>query len=126
MLGRFLEISLFTPDIQASLEFYEALGFVQGTVGEAWPHAYAVVSDGHLTLGLHTAGIDIPCLTYVQPELARKLEPLEARAISFTRVQLDPEVFNEVMFRAPEPLDVRLIEARTFSPPQIEPGRESA
>jgi hypothetical protein len=95
-------------------------------VGEAWSHPYAVVSDGHLTLGLHAAGIDIPCLTYVLPELARKLEPFEARAITFTRVQLDPETFNEVMFRAPEPLDVRLIEARTFSPPQIEPGRQSA
>ena len=57
MLGRFLEISLHTPDIQESLEFYESLGFAQASVGEIWPHPYAVVTDGRLFLGLH--GLDI-------------------------------------------------------------------
>ena len=41
MLGRFLEISLHTPDIQASLEFYESLGFEQASVSETWPYPYA-------------------------------------------------------------------------------------
>ena len=29
MLGRFLEVSIHAPDVPASLEFYESLGFVQ-------------------------------------------------------------------------------------------------
>ena len=45
-LGRFLEISIHTPVIRESLEFYESLGFVQAAVGETWPHPYAVVTDG--------------------------------------------------------------------------------
>src|SRR5882757_4964098 len=105
MLGRFLEISLPTPVIQESLEFYEALGFVQALVGETWSHPYAVVTDGRLTLGLHAGGITAPCLTYVQPELAGKLAPLQALAITFDRLQLGPDVFNEVSFRAPQGLD---------------------
>ena len=53
MLGRFLEYSIATPDIRASLEFYAKLGFSQAEVGEAWPHPYAVVTDGRICLGLH-------------------------------------------------------------------------
>ncbi len=53
MLGRFLELSLAAPDVQASVEFYTKLGFTQAQVGGAWPHAYAVVTDGRITLGLH-------------------------------------------------------------------------
>ena len=48
MLGRFLEFSLATPDIQASLDFYSRLGFSQAAAGEAWFHPYAVVTDGSL------------------------------------------------------------------------------
>ena len=57
-LGRFLEISLAATDVAASLAFYESLGFVQASVGEAWPHPYAVVTDGRLSLGLHGAEFD--------------------------------------------------------------------
>jgi len=35
MLGRFLEVSVHTPDVRASLSFYESIGFVQATVGIA-------------------------------------------------------------------------------------------
>ena len=52
-IGRFLEISIGTPVIRESLEFYESLGFVQAAVGETWSHPYAVVTDGHLFIGLH-------------------------------------------------------------------------
>ena len=48
MLGRFLEFSVETPDIPASLEFYGKLGFSQAKVGDAWDHAYAVVTDGRI------------------------------------------------------------------------------
>ena len=46
MLGRFLEFSVETPDIPASLEFYGKIGFSQAKVGDAWDHPYAVVTDG--------------------------------------------------------------------------------
>ena len=52
-LGRFLEIGISTPVIRESLAFYESLGFVQAATGETWAHPYAVVTDGHLFIGLH-------------------------------------------------------------------------
>ncbi len=77
MLGRFLEASLATPDIQASLDFYVKLGFSQAEVGDAWPHPYAVVTDGRICLGLHQAAVPALSLTFVKPDLLKHLQRLE-------------------------------------------------
>lgn len=117
MLGRFLEISIHTPDIQASLEFYESLGFTQASVGETWPYPYAVVTDGRLFIGLHGAAVRSPALTFVLPELARGLERLRDIGIEFDQERIGSEVFNQATFTDPAGLTVNLLEARTFSPP---------
>lgn len=117
MLGRFLEISLHTPVIQESLEFYESLGFAQASVNETWPYPYAVVTDGRLFLGLHGGVIRSPALTFVLPRLADSLEPLRAAGVSFDQERLGNDVFNQAAFEDPSGLCIHLIEARTFSPP---------
>jgi catechol 2,3-dioxygenase-like lactoylglutathione lyase family enzyme len=116
LLGRFLEFSLPTPDIQASLHFYGKLGFSEAQVGETWPHPYAVVTDGRICLGLHQQGVAEPQLTFVKPGLLKHLEDLEARAVEFEYRRLGNDVFNEVAWKDPDGQLLRLIEARTFSP----------
>lgn len=116
MLGRFLEFSLATPDIRASLDFYTRLGFSQAEVGEAWSHPYAVVTDGRICLGLHQAEIAAPSLTFVKPDLLKHLEALEGLGLEFKFRRLGNDVFNEVGWLDPTGQLVRLIEARTFSP----------
>lgn len=120
MLGRFLEISIHTPAIQESLEFYTALGFEQASVGETWPYPYAVVTDGRLFLGLHGAVMRSPALTFVLPRLAAGIEQLQAHGIAFDQQRLGNDVFNQATFTAPEGQCVNLLEARTFSPPPLE------
>jgi catechol 2,3-dioxygenase-like lactoylglutathione lyase family enzyme len=116
VLGRFLEFSLATPDIQASLNFYTELGFSQAEVGEAWAHPYAVVTDGRVTLGLHQEAMPAPSLTFVKPDLLKSLDALERLGIEFEFRHLGNDVFNEVGWLDPSGQLVRLIEARTFSP----------
>jgi catechol 2,3-dioxygenase-like lactoylglutathione lyase family enzyme len=116
LLGRFLEFSLATRDIQASLDFYGKLGFSEAQVGETWSHPYAVVTDGRIHLGLHQAGMEHPTLTFVKPELLKHVEQLEVRGIEFEYQHLGNDVFNEVAWRDPDGHLLRLIEARTFSP----------
>ncbi|HLS79873.1 MAG TPA: VOC family protein [Steroidobacter sp.] len=117
MLGRFLEIGVHAPDIQASLAFYESLGFIQAPVGESWPHPYAVVTDGRLFLGLHARPESGAVLTFASPQLTRRIERLEALGVSFEERVLGDDVFNHASFRDPTGLRVALLEARTFSPP---------
>lgn len=116
MLGRFLEASLATPDIQASLDFYARLGFSQAEVGDAWAHPYAVVTDGRICLGLHRDAMPALSLTFVKPNLLRYLQPLEDLGLEFEFRRLGNDVFNEVGWLDPAGQAVRLIEARTFSP----------
>jgi catechol 2,3-dioxygenase-like lactoylglutathione lyase family enzyme len=116
VLGRFLELSLATPDIQASLDFYTKLGFSQAQVGEAWPHPYAVVTDGRICLGLHQAAIPAPSMTFVRPGLLKYLNALEELGLRFEFRRLGNDVFNEVGWFDPSGQLIRLVEARTFSP----------
>ena len=116
MLGRFLEVSLATPVIQASLDFYVKLGFSQAEVGDAWPHPYAVVTDGRIHLGLHQAEIPAPSMTFVKPDLLKQMDTLESLGVEFEFRRLGNDVFNEVGWFDPSGQLIRLIEARTFSP----------
>jgi len=119
MLGRFLEISIHTTDIVESLAFYESLGFVQAVTGDTWAHPYAVVTDGRLFLGLHQYPFASPSLTWVQPELSQRLGGLRELGIHFEFERLGEDVFNEVGFLDPHGQMVTLLEARTFSPPDL-------
>jgi catechol 2,3-dioxygenase-like lactoylglutathione lyase family enzyme len=116
VLGRFLEYSIATPDIRASLEFYGRLGFSEVQVGEAWPHPYAVVTDGRICLGLHEELIPAPSITFVKPNLLRHLGALEKLGLHFEFRRLGDDVFNELGWLDPSGHLIRLVEARTFSP----------
>jgi len=116
VLGRFLELSLGTPDIQASLDFYGRIGFSQAEAGDAWPHPYAVVTDGRIHLGLHQAEIPAPSMTFVKPDLLKQLDTLENLGVEFEFRRLGNDVFNEVGWLDPSSHLIRLVEARTFSP----------
>ena len=119
MLGRFLEVSIHAPDLPASLEFYESLGFVRAAVGDTWPHPYAVLTDGRLHLGLHGYEFDSPALTWVRPDLATHAEAMESLGIEFAFAKLGDEAFHELGFLDPSGQMITLIEARTYSPPAL-------
>ncbi len=126
MIGRFLEVSVHAPDVLASLEFYERLGFVQASTGEAWPYPYAVVTDGRIGIGLHQRELPkSPLLAFVLPDLLRELGALEAQGIEVLDRVLGPDVFNQASIEAPGGHYLRLLEARTFSPVHRPPGATS-
>jgi len=126
MIGRFLEISVHAPDVLASLEFYERLGFSQTTTGEAWSYPYAVGTDGRLAIGLHQHELSQSLLiSFVLPDLYQHLDALEELGIEILSRRLGDDVFNEASFATPGGQLIRLLEARTFSPFQRAPGETS-
>lgn len=116
MLGRFLEFSVHTPDVLAAVQCFERLGLRQLSVGETWSHAYAVLSDGRLVLGLHAYRFESPAVTCVQPSLAGHLQLLEELGITFAFAKTGADEFNEAGFVSPAGQMVTLLEARTYSP----------
>lgn len=122
MLGRFLEISVHAPDVPASLAFYESLGFVQATVGDAWNYPYAVVTDGRLHLGLHAREFESPALAWVRPGLAEHAAELGALGIEPAFERFGEDALHTLGFRDPSGQMITLLEARTFSPPALPPA----
>ncbi|MDB6085030.1 MAG: hypothetical protein JWN43_2911 [Gammaproteobacteria bacterium] len=116
VLGRFLEFSIATTDIRASLDFYGKLGFSQAEVGEAWAHPYAVLTDGRICLGLHQRPEFESSTTFVKPDLLKHLNGFEQLGLEFAFRHLASDVFNEIGWLDPSGHLVRLVEARTFSP----------
>lgn len=119
MLGRFLEISVEAPRIAESVAFYEGLGLVQAEVGETWSHRYGVLTDGVLVVGLHDYSFPSPSLTWVRPDLARHLDALRARVGELAFAKVSEDEFNEAGFTDPDGQMVALLEARTYSPPEV-------
>ncbi len=122
-MQRFLELAVPTADIQASLAFYEALGFIQAPVGETWEHGYAVISDGRLLIGLHAGGFDDITPVFVHSGLKEWHRSLTAQGIECEQAELDADSFNRVRLRDPDDGPVLLVEARTYSPPAGDPSR---
>jgi hypothetical protein len=115
MLGNFLELSVWSPDVVASVAFWEPLGFQQGQVNDTWKHRYAVLSDGRLVLGLHDYEFPSPSLTWVRPELAAALPGFTDLGIRFDFAKTANDQFHEAGFRDPAGQVVTLLEARTWS-----------
>ena len=118
VFGRFLELSLTTTDIAASVQFYERLGFSQLTTGDTWTHPYGVLSDGRICLGLHQRRGPASMLSFVRPELAEHVHELRAAGFEPHYTRLGDSDFHELQLHDPAGVNIALLEARTFSPPR--------
>jgi hypothetical protein len=114
-LGRFLEFSVHTPEILDSLRYYKLLGFSEQSIGDAWSHKYAVLSDGVLCIGLHDREFDSPSISFVQQDLARHARSMTDHGFHFTVMHLDEDVFNELGLSDRDGNRITMLEARTFS-----------
>lgn len=115
MFGRFLEIGVATPDITASVLFYERLGLRQLITSDAWSHPYGVLSDSRLCLGLHQRDMPSPSVTFVLPDLERSVARLRAAHLT-PQATTFGEDMHQVWLRDPAGNSAILLEARTFSP----------
>jgi hypothetical protein len=123
VLGRFLELGIVTADPGAAWEQLQRLGFAGATSGEVWRHAYGVVACEGLAIGLHAAGDEALSLFFVKPDVAALERELADRLIGIEGARLGEDVFHELALREPGGTLLRVIEARTFSPPQELPAR---
>jgi catechol 2,3-dioxygenase-like lactoylglutathione lyase family enzyme len=116
LLGTFHELSIAVPDMRASVDFYERLGFTQATTADIFVHPYGVMTDGRLVIGLHQRTGPSPVLTFVRAGIAGALPAFANSGLKLTVCRTGDEVFNEVGFTDPFGDAVAVLEARTYSP----------
>ena len=123
MLGRFLELALVTDDPGADWSALQRLGFADAAIGDIWTHPYGVVACEGLAIGLHARGDEALSVVFVRPDVAALERELSARLLDVESARLGSDVFNELRLREPGGMLLRVIEARTFSPPPELPER---
>lgn len=116
-LGVFHEVSISVPDLAASVAFYEALGWRGVPVRAVWPHPYAALTDGAVTLGLHQYRFPSPSVTCVHPDIAVALAEHRDAGMVIAFAKTGPDCFNEFGFRDPHGHMVTLLEAPTHDGP---------
>jgi catechol 2,3-dioxygenase-like lactoylglutathione lyase family enzyme len=121
VLGRFHELSVATPDIRASVEFYERLGFRQAQTRDVWSHPYGVLTDGRFVIGLHQNAARDASLTFVQQDVASRATELEGLGLELIYRRTGAESFHEIGLADPDGNRIALLEARTYSPPSEAP-----
>jgi catechol 2,3-dioxygenase-like lactoylglutathione lyase family enzyme len=125
VLGKFHEISVETPDIAASVAFYERLGFTHCGTTDTWQHPYGVMTDGKLFLGLHQFKFPSPTLTYVRANVAAHAHAIEKHGIDIAWKRVGDDAFNEIGFFDPSGQAVRVQEAATHFPSERDRGENS-
>lgn len=123
MLGQFLEVALVTDDTGESWQQLQKLGFEPAATGDIWPYAYGVVACEGMAIGLHARGDEQLSVVFVRPEVAALHRELTARGVKIEQAQLGSDVFNELTLREPGGVALRVLEARSFSPPSQTPAR---
>ena len=91
-----------------------------------WPHPYAVVTDGRISLGLHGLDFESPLPTWVAPSLRDRLDAFADLGVTIEETRLDDLSLNQALLRDPSGQPLRLLEARTFSPPALSPAHSSS
>ncbi len=112
---RFLELSLPTQDIAASLDFYRRLGFSEITTADIRSYPYAVVSDSRIAIGLHGEELSKPGLCFVQADAARWARQLEAAGYDLALARLGSDDFHEFALEDPSGNLAIVMEAPSFS-----------
>jgi hypothetical protein len=126
MLGQLLEIALVTEDTGEAWQRFQQLGFTAAPTGDIWPHAYGVVASEGLAIGLHAKG-DAPfSVVFVRPEVAALHRELTALDVEVETARLGSDVFHELWLHDPGGTALRVLEARSFSPPAQLPARTAA
>jgi hypothetical protein len=123
LLGRFLEIAVTTADPHIGWEIFQRLGFAPAETGDVWSHPYGVVTSTGLALGLHGQGEEPLALCTVRPNVLELHRELEGLGIEVEAAQLGADVFNQLSLREPAGISLRVLEARSFTPPTDIPVR---
>lgn len=123
MLGRFLELALVVEDPGASWQRFQDYGFSAAETGDIWKHAYGVVACRGLALGLHARGAEDLSILFVRPDVAGLHRGLADCGVQIEQARLGSDDFNELALREPGGRLIRVLEARSFSPPAEQPDQ---
>jgi len=108
ILGQVTALTIASPDLEASLQFYQKLGFKELFRAD-WPFRWIQVSDGQLLIMLRHDEQPYIALTYYVKDIDALVAGLEAKGISFTSKPKAADMVKRYVFQSPDGLNISLV-----------------
>ena len=107
-LGEVTAITMTSPDLERSLQFYEKLGFREVTRFD-FPFPWIQISDGALLIMLRLGNDPVIALTYYVHDLNRVVSDLENAGVVFTIKPEPTDMIRRFVLQSPDGLRVSLV-----------------
>jgi catechol 2,3-dioxygenase-like lactoylglutathione lyase family enzyme len=114
------EISAFTinsPDLEASLQFYQKLGFKE-VMRSDFPFPFIQVTDDAILIMLRKSDEPYIALTYYTNDAGKPVSELEKKGIEFLSTPKQGDLVKKFLFQSPDGANISIVEMPTgFSKP---------
>ena len=108
ILGDIVALTINTPDLEASLQYYQKLGFKELFRAD-WPFAWIQVTDEALLIMLRKSEDPYLALTYYTTDSGKVAAELEKRGISFLSKPGKGDMIQRYVFQSPDGLTISLV-----------------
>jgi catechol 2,3-dioxygenase-like lactoylglutathione lyase family enzyme len=108
ILGEVTAITITTPDLEKSLEFYKKLGFTE-VMRMDFPFPWIQVSDGALLMMLRKGDTPYIALTYYVKEIDNSVKLVQDAGIEFAEIPKASDMLKRYLFRTPDGANITLI-----------------
>lgn len=107
-LGEINAITIASPDLEASLKFYQILGFNE-VMRFDFPFPWIQISDGALLIMLRKDKDTYCALTYYTKEIDKVVSELEHTGIKFSYKANEKDLVKRFVFKSPDGLTISLV-----------------
>ena len=107
-LGEISALTIATPDLEASLRYYQKLGFKE-IFRMDFPFPWIQITDEALLIMLRKSDDPYLALTYYSGEAEKIANELEKKGISFISKPKDSDMVKRFLFQSPDGLNISLV-----------------
>jgi catechol 2,3-dioxygenase-like lactoylglutathione lyase family enzyme len=107
-LGEISAITIATPDLEVSLQFYQKLGFRE-VMRMDFPFPWIQITDDALLIMLRKAEDPYLALTYYVKDIDKPVADVESKGIQFLSKPKDADFVKRYLFQSPDGLNISLV-----------------
>jgi len=107
-LGNVSALTIATPDLETSLQYYQKLGFRE-LMRMDFPFPWIQITDDALLIMLRKSDDPYLALTYYSAEVEKIAGELENKGIQFISKPKDADMIKRFLFQSPDGLNISLV-----------------
>jgi predicted lactoylglutathione lyase len=108
ILGEITALTIATPDLENSLQYYQRLGFKE-VMRMDFPFPWVQVTDDALLIMLRKDNSPYLALTYYVKDIDKVVAEVESKGIQFTSRPKDSDFVKRYLFQSPDGLNISLV-----------------